>query len=339
MVFLIRDFLGICVALQCARENSGGNMSQNLLITQLESSILSAKKSLFASTFVGFPKKMLITVMHHLVMLTGLCAIATIMLMFFKPELIEKFKSLSPFHTAEVLVQAAPTPANLNDLVNAGQPRNAAIIPVSANASSINDDVSLLGTQKQQQWVTNWLSKRYRVAGDATNMLVSATYLTAKEIKLDPLLILSVMAIESGFNPFAESPVGAQGLMQVMSKIHHDKFQELGGVKAALNPVANIRVGALILKDYVTRGGSVEAGLKLYVGAATQDSDAGYGARVLAEYKRLKDVSSGKNVPTFVTPATNENTRTQTIQQPAAKTVEASNTTATTTSTDQVAKL
>jgi soluble lytic murein transglycosylase-like protein len=118
------------------------------------------------------------------------------------------------------------------------------------------------------------------------------------------LLILAVMCIESGLNPFAESAMGAQGLMQVMSKVHHDKFKELGGVKAALNPVANIRVGSLILKDYVTRGGSVEAGLKLYVGAAAFDNDAGYGSKVLAEYHRLKEVASGKNVPTLVAPIT-----------------------------------
>ena len=128
-------------------------------------------------------------------------------------------------------------------------------------------------------------------------MLVSAAYLTAKEIKIDPLLILSVMAIESGLNPFAESPVGAQGLMQVMSKIHQDKFSDVGGVKAALNPAANIRVGAEILKEYVTRGGSVEAGLKLYVGAASLENDGGYGIKVLAEYNRLKDVANGKFVP------------------------------------------
>jgi hypothetical protein len=111
------------------------------------------------------------------------------------------------------------------------------------------------------------------------------------------------MAIESGFNPFAESPVGAQGLMQVMSKLHHEKFQDLGGVKAALNPVANIKVGSLILKDYVTRGGSIEAGLKLYVGAADLENDAGYGAKVLAEYRRLKEVSLGRKVPIFTTSA------------------------------------
>ena len=161
----------------------------------------------------------------------------------------------------------------------------------------------MLGNNKQQKFVTSWLSKRYRVAGDAANMLVSTAYTTAHDIKLDPLLILAVMAIESGLNPFAESPVGAQGLMQVMSKIHHEKFQKMGGVQAALNPVANIRVGALILKDYVNRGGSVEAGLKTYVGAAAFDNDSGYGSRVMAEYRKLKQVAGGKSVPTVTPPA------------------------------------
>jgi soluble lytic murein transglycosylase-like protein len=156
---------------------------------------------------------------------------------------------------------------------------------------------------RQQQWVTNWLSRRYRVASDATDMLVSAAYRTAREIKLDPLLILSVMAIESRFNPFAESPVGAQGLMQVMSKVHRDKFEDHGGMKAALNPEANIRVGSLILKEYVTRGGSVEAGLKMYVGAGAMKSDFGYGAKVLAEYQRLQDVANGKKVSIYSTTA------------------------------------
>ncbi len=152
--------------------------------------------------------------------------------------------------------------------------------------------------QKQQRWVTSWLSKKYRVAGDAAHMLVSTAYLTANEMKLDPLLILAVMAIESGLNPFAESQAGAQGLMQVMSKVHHEKFQKLGGVRAALDPVANIRVGSQILKDYVTRGGSVEAGLKTYVGAAAFKTDSGYGSKVLAEYRRLKLVAVGKAIPT-----------------------------------------
>lgn len=240
------------------------------------------------------------SIARHLLTAIGLIAIVALAMMFIKPELTDKFRDLSPFAEPEEVAEEQVTPPSLAMLMQApGQANPDAGIQ---KTSVTEEDSKILGNQRQQQWVTNWLAKRYRVASDATNMLVSAAYLTAKEIKLDPLLILSVMAIESGLNPFAESPVGAQGLMQVMSKVHHDKFQEMGGVKAALNPVANIKVGALILKDYVARAGSVEAGLKMYVGAADSDSDAGYGSRVLTEYKRLKDVSAGKHVPTFFAP-------------------------------------
>lgn len=235
----------------------------------------------------------------------GFAAVVILAAMFIKPELAEKFKTLSPFATIERAPDVdAPAPPSLALLMatpkQLEQAQNDEMVTPDAIAT-VSDEKNFIGDQRQQQWVTNWLAKRYRVASDASNMLVSAAYLTAKDVKIDPLLILSVMAIESGLNPFAESPVGAQGLMQVMSKIHRDKFEEMGGVKAALNPVANIRVGALILKDYVTRGGSLEAGLKLYVGAGAFENDGGYGSRVIAEYRRLKDVATGKNVPTMNT--------------------------------------
>jgi hypothetical protein len=86
-----------------------------------------------------------------------------------------------------------------------------------------------------------------------------------------------------------------------MSRVHKDKFEPLGGVEAALNPVANIKVGARILKEYMTRGGSVEAGLKMYVGAALLKTDFGYGAKVLAEYARMKDVAMGRKVSIYAT--------------------------------------
>lgn len=239
--------------------------------------------------------KGVLTTAQHTLTIVGVTALVVMAVLFVRPDLAKALSdSLNPAPVAEVPAVTAPP---LSALMEA---------PAVATATASTDVLSaeekaLLGSEKQQKWVTNWLAKRYRVAGDATNMLVSTAYLTAREIKLDPLLILAVMAIESGLNPFAESPMGAQGLMQVMSKVHHEKFQEMGGLQAALNPVANIRVGSLILKDYVTRGGSVEAGLKSYVGAAAFAHDDGYGARVLAEYSRLKQVSAGKKVPT-VTP-------------------------------------
>jgi hypothetical protein len=254
------------------------------------------------------------TTAYYTLMITGMTAIGALGVMFVKPHLTDHFKAVSPFFAANIqqppAVQTPPlatlmdvpsksfAPSANADRAIAAQPVQVpATVPAQIARPITEEESKIVGTPRQQQWVTAWLAKRYRVAGDAANMLVSATYLTAKEIKLDPLLILAVMAIESGLNPFAESPVGAQGLMQVMSKIHHKKFQDLGGIKAALNPVANIKVGSIILKDYVQRGGSVEAGLKMYVGAAAFESDSGYGSKVLAEYRRLQLVASGKNVP------------------------------------------
>ncbi len=232
----------------------------------------------------------------------GLAAILVLGAMFLNPQLADKLKVMSPYHEPVTITKAPEVRAPALDQLIPAQGSPAAAYQQAVLSSE--EDSKLLGSSKQQQWVTSWLARRYRVAHEATNMLVSAAYLTAREIKLDPLLILSVMAIESGLNPFAESPMGAQGLMQVMSKVHHDKFQEVGGLKAALNPVANIKVGAQILKDYVNKTGSVEGGLKMYVGAADFDNDAGYGAKVLTEYRRLKEVSTGKNVPTvFSAPA------------------------------------
>lgn len=262
-----------------------------------------------APTLKNTSKAVFANLTQNVLRTIGFVAVVMLAAMFIKPELAEKFTALSPFTTIEKTPDIdAPAPPSLALLMatpkQLEQAQNDEMVVADAMAT-VNDDKNFIGDQRQQQWVTNWLAKRYRVASDASNMLVSAAYLTAKEVKIDPLLILSVMAIESGLNPFAESPVGAQGLMQVMSKIHRDKFEEMGGVKAALNPVANIRVGALILKDYVTRGGSLEAGLKLYVGAGAFDNDGGYGSRVIAEYRRLKDVATGKNVPTMNTAQAN----------------------------------
>jgi hypothetical protein len=150
---------------------------------------------------------------------------------------------------------------------------------------------------KQQAAVAYWLSKKYNVAPEPLSALVAEAYETGQRAKLDPTLILAVMAVESGFNPFAQSHVGAQGLMQVMTKVHSDKYEGFGGKLAAFDPVSNLRVGAKVLKECIARAGSIEGGLKFYVGAANMEADGGYAAKVLAEHARLQSVASGKPVP------------------------------------------
>jgi soluble lytic murein transglycosylase-like protein len=162
-------------------------------------------------------------------------------------------------------------------------------------AADARDDRVLVSV-REQGLVSSYLARRYRVAQEPVADLVKAAFETGRQVGLDPLLLLAVMAIESGFNPYAESGVGAQGLMQVMSKVHSDKFQHFGGPGAALEPLANITVGAVILRDCIARGGSLADGLRLYVGSTSAD-DGGYGAKVLAERGRLRDVARGRQVP------------------------------------------
>jgi soluble lytic murein transglycosylase-like protein len=155
---------------------------------------------------------------------------------------------------------------------------------------------------KQQAAVAYWLSKKYRVAPEPLSALVAEAYEIGDKTKLDPTLILAVMAVESGFNPFAQSPVGAQGLMQVMTGIHSDKYESFGGKLAAFDPVTNLRVGVKVLQECIQRAGSLNAGLKFYVGAANLGDDGGYADKVMAEHGRLRQVASGRVVPLLVPP-------------------------------------
>lgn len=149
---------------------------------------------------------------------------------------------------------------------------------------------------KQQANLAYWLSKKYRVAPQPLSALITEAYDIGPLIDLEPTLILAVMAVESGFNPFAQSRVGAQGLMQVMTSNHQDKYQGFGGTMAAFDPVANLRVGAYVLKDHIERAGSVEAGLKLYVSAVNPQGDSAYAGKVLFEQNNLRQVAKGLKV-------------------------------------------
>lgn len=158
----------------------------------------------------------------------------------------------------------------------------------------------------QQAAVATWVSRRYKVAPEPIARLVKEAWTVGAKANLDPTLILAIMAIESSFNPFAQSPVGAQGLMQVMTRVHDDKYEAFGGNHAAFDPVTNLRVGVQVLKECISRAGGLEAGLRYYVGAANLADDGGYAGKVLAEQEHLRQVAAGKsvsiNAPLIVAP-------------------------------------
>ena len=129
------------------------------------------------------------------------------------------------------------------------------------------------------------LARKYRISEAATREMVHAAYLEAGRNGLDPLLIIAVIAIESRFNPIAQSDGGAVGLMQVMP-FHGDKFAAAG---AMLDPRVNIQIGAAVLRDSIRRGGTEVAGLQLYNGNLDDETTA-YAHKVLAEKQRLRSL-------------------------------------------------
>ena len=134
------------------------------------------------------------------------------------------------------------------------------------------------------------LARRYHVSSQITTNIVAKAHAAGTELKLDPMLILAVISVESRFNPIAESVMGAKGLMQVIPRFHLDKFGPLGGEKAAFDPEANIMVGASILKEYIRRTGDLADALQLYVGATSEENENGYSVKVIAERDRLQFV-------------------------------------------------
>jgi soluble lytic murein transglycosylase-like protein len=130
------------------------------------------------------------------------------------------------------------------------------------------------------------VARRYRIALASAREVVGTAVNEGRRNGLDPVLILAVIAVESRFNPIAESEQGAVGLMQIMPRLHADKLAELGA-RSALSPHANIAVGARILRESIRRGGGEAAGLQLYNGAPDDDTRA-YANRVQAERQRLE---------------------------------------------------
>jgi len=142
----------------------------------------------------------------------------------------------------------------------------------------------------EQAQLALWIARKYQVAPEPVAALVAGAYQAGQASHISPALILAVMAVESSFNPFAQSTAGAQGLMQVMTSVHVDKYDGYGGQFAAFDPLSNLRVGVWVLRDCIDKAGSTGGGLRCYVGATHLKTDGGYVTKVLAEYGRLRQV-------------------------------------------------
>lgn len=196
----------------------------------------------------------------------------------------------------------------------------ASVITLPAQASKGRPEAPaekpVVSAKAQLEPVQQYISNKYRVSSKSVQTFVSTALEVGSAMQLDPLLLLAVMAIESSFNPRAESHKGAQGLMQVMTRVHRKRFEPFGGTKAVWKPEANIHVGAQILKECIERRGSIQGGLTCYVGAPGTVSK--YGKRVLAELDRLRSVL-GEPAPQIMLAANDSKGTTGKAQQQSAR--------------------
>lgn len=158
------------------------------------------------------------------------------------------------------------------------------VAELEAAADVADEPVNL---SSSMQAVVDYVARRYRVSGLAVTPLVQTAQEAAESVGLDPLLVVAVIGVESGFNPYSESVVGAQGLMQVIGKYHPDKLGPDADKSTLLNPEANIQIGVRVLKESIRRAGNVAAGLQQYAGAS-DDGDRIYASKVFAERQRLE---------------------------------------------------
>ena len=156
--------------------------------------------------------------------------------------------------------------------------------PVEVMPASLAPSRAATVRWQQIEALAGLFAKKYRVSAVATREYLAHAYREAERLNLDPLLLVAIISIESNFNPIAESPAGAVGLMQVIPRFHMDKFAP--DQESALTPHTNIRIGALVLKEYIRRAGGLVEGLQLYNGAA-EDETTAYANKVLGEKQRL----------------------------------------------------
>ncbi|MEJ6004150.1 lytic transglycosylase domain-containing protein [Paucibacter sp. AS339] len=227
----------------------------------------------------------LLVVSHNTLALVGLAVVAVVLTFVSQADLRHRLEghALGWLHERE----EARALAQGNILFNSNDPD-----AISRATASDPKDLP-----RQQAAVAHWLANRYKVAPEPISRLVQEAWAVGQRAQVEPTLILAIMAIESSFNPFAQSNVGAQGLMQVMTRVHNDKYEAFGGNLAAFDPVTNLRVGVQVLKECIQRAGSVEEGLRFYVGAANLGDDAGYALRVLTIHEQMKAVVAGRPAP------------------------------------------
>ncbi|QNA89972.1 transglycosylase SLT domain-containing protein [Massilia sp. Dwa41.01b] len=243
-----------------------------------------------------------------LVRVVGVLALALVLYAWVYPEQLGKWIGAASSEPAVPVAAVAPAvPAASVPAQAALAATGPAAPPVAAPAPEPAKPavpppppVPSVQLSKSQAAMAQWLGLKYRVSPAAIGALIAEADKLSKSYRLSPNLIIAVMAIESNFHPYIQSEAGAQGLMQVMPRIHAKRYQKYGGKSSFIDPIVSLKVGAEILRDCVKLKGSETEALRFYFGGGAS-SDA-YIDKVRAEQRRLNQVAAGARVPVDAAP-------------------------------------
>ncbi len=212
---------------------------------------------------------------------------ASITALFFAGTIISLMVGLTPFANISIISQpqAAEVPQNSIEQASRSLAEEVQIDPLNDEDASFS-----LVHVRQKQRLSEWIARQYRISNNHSDLFVTTAYKTAFDLGIDPHLILAIVALESRFNPNARGAGSATGLMQIVTRVHTRRFEPYGGVKMATDPVVNIKVGAMLLKDLIKQKGSVERAIRAYAGG-----NSNYNSRVMTQYRKMKSIAVGSN--------------------------------------------
>ena len=174
------------------------------------------------------------------------------------PPMSRAMKSSISFAAASVFAVAGAVSAQ-----PAPDPELRAILAQAVTTADSFDD-----RFEAEVWLLDMSQRLAERVPDPTERveLLKLIHREATRVELPPELVLAVIDIESGFDRFAVSRAGAQGLMQIMSFW----LDELEVAHTNLfDPALNLRMGCTILRVYLDReNGDIPRALARYNGSA-----------------------------------------------------------------------
>ncbi len=101
---------------------------------------------------------------------------------------------------------------------------------------------------------SRFIAERYRVPAERARQIAKVAFRVSREHRVDPYLVLAVIAVESSFRPHVVNHHGAAyGLMQIAVHVHERRVEAVGGRERLFLIRPNIRIGVALLVQYGAR--------------------------------------------------------------------------------------